>query len=87
MNNYVIAFEIINIFLKPFFGIIYDKLKFKYTILIYNILTTILIINTYFALKNSVLFGILAGFNSLMKGGFYIIFNSAALDIFGIYGF
>ena len=87
MNNYVIAFEIINIFLKPFFVIIQEKLKFKYTILIYNILTTILIINTYFALKNSVLFCILAGFNSLMKGGFYIIFNSAALDIFGIYGF
>ena len=83
----MIAFEIINIFLKPIFGITYDKLKFKYTMLIYNIITVILIINTYFALKNSIYFGILSGFNSLMMGVFVIILNSASIDIFGKHNF
>ena len=87
INDYVIAFEIINIFLKPVFGIIYDKFKFKLTMLIFNILTAILILSTYLSLTKSNSFGILTGFNSLMLGGFGIIFNTAAIDIFGIHGF
>ena len=67
-------------FLKPIFGVIYDKLGFKYSILIFNMLSLILIAFAYLVYTNCYLFCLMIGFNSLMQGGYYILLTSAAKD-------
>ena len=61
MNKFVIISEIINIFAKPVFGILYDYLGYKKSFVFFNILNFTLILLMIFSLNNVYFFGILNG--------------------------
>jgi hypothetical protein len=52
---------ILNIFFKALWGIIYDRFKFKKSLIIFNYLTLIIAILTIFSFENSYIFGFIAG--------------------------
>ena len=70
--------EILNIFIRSIFGILYDKIGFKYSMFICNTLSLLFIIITYFGIENSYFFGIVVGLNNFIMSGHNVILNSAA---------
>jgi hypothetical protein len=61
INSFIIVFNILNIFFKALWGIIYDRFKFKKSLIIFNYLTLIIAILTIFSFENSYIFGFIAG--------------------------
>ena len=87
INTFIIIFDVLNIFFKALWGLIYDRYKFKKSLILFNYLTLIISVLTLFSYENSYIFGFIAGFSFSQVGGVMVILNTSALEIFGEHGY